>query len=343
MKKSAIFSVFITVLFLVCTSTSFSQLEVDSNGKASIGPYSPSPSYNLRTGSIRADYYETINCYSTCLKTCGTIYFSFPYVGMYFGQGSMYYESSLYPEINNNCQIGKSDKGFKDIYYYNLHQLSDIRQKENIREVQNALGLITLLNGVQYDLRKEYAYQDTIPLNASLIEKLEKERKDIYGFIAQDVEEVLPSVVFHDDSTDVYTIDYTKIIPICVNAIKEQQQLIIQLQEEVANLKAGDSKGVSMLSGVNDRSGVPVAELFQNNPNPFDERTIIKFSIPSIESYAAVNIYDLQGAQVRNFKISITGPGKVEIPASELTPGIYIYNLIVDDKVIDTKQMILTN
>jgi len=39
---------------------------------------------------------------------------------------------------------------------------------------------------------------------------------------------------------------------------------------------------------------------------------------------------------------SQTGPGEVIIPANELKPGIYIYNLIVDAKVVDTKQMILT-
>jgi hypothetical protein len=37
------------------------------------------------------------------------------------------------------------------------------------------------------------------------------------------VEKVLPEVVHYDDSTDVYAISYSKIIPVLVEAMKEQQ------------------------------------------------------------------------------------------------------------------------
>ena len=55
------------------------------------------------------------------------------------------------------------------------------------------------------------------------LEKLEKERKNEIGLIAQDVEKFLPEVVFYDDSTDIYGIDYTRIVPVLIEAIKEQQ------------------------------------------------------------------------------------------------------------------------
>jgi hypothetical protein len=55
-----------------------------------------------------------------------------------------------------------------------------------------------------------------------------------------------------------------------------------------------------------------------------------------------INIYNLEGKQIRCFNNLETGNGEITIPASEMDPGIYIYNLLVDGIEIDTKRMILT-
>jgi hypothetical protein len=56
-----------------------------------------------------------------------------------------------------------------------------------------------------------------------------------------------------------------------------------------------------------------------------------------------INLYDLQGKQVMSHSIYQNGIGEIIIPATELDPGIYIYNLIVDDYEVDSKKMILTD
>jgi hypothetical protein len=56
-----------------------------------------------------------------------------------------------------------------------------------------------------------------------------------------------------------------------------------------------------------------------------------------------INIYDLQGRQIRSFQIHDPGDGEIIIPASDLNPGIFIYNLIVDGREIDNKRMVLTD
>ncbi len=56
-----------------------------------------------------------------------------------------------------------------------------------------------------------------------------------------------------------------------------------------------------------------------------------------------LNVYDLQGSQVKSFKINQTGDGEVIIPGSELDPGLFMYNLIVDGFEVGSKRMILTD
>jgi hypothetical protein len=51
---------------------------------------------------------------------------------------------------------------------------------------------------------------------------------------------ILPEAVFVDDSTGIYTIDYTRVIPVLVNAMNEQQKMINYLTVEIEALKNGD-------------------------------------------------------------------------------------------------------
>lgn len=62
-------------------------------------------------------------------------------------------------------------------------------------------------------------------------------RKDNYGFIAQEVNQVLPEVVDYDAENDVYSMSYTAIIPLLVESIKEQQQMIESQQAQIDALK----------------------------------------------------------------------------------------------------------
>jgi hypothetical protein len=55
-----------------------------------------------------------------------------------------------------------------------------------------------------------------------------------------------------------------------------------------------------------------------------------------------INVYDLQGSQIRSYQIYQSGEGEITIPASELKPGIFIYNLIVDGAEVSSKRMIIT-
>jgi hypothetical protein len=61
--------------------------------------------------------------------------------------------------------------------------------------------------------------------------------KNQIGFVAQELLNTVPEAVKADDSTGLYSVNYIMLIPILVEAIKEQQKLIAELQQQVLDLQ----------------------------------------------------------------------------------------------------------
>jgi hypothetical protein len=96
---------------------------------------------------------------------------------------------------------------------------SDIRIKENILNIIDPLNKVLRLRGVSYNR----------------IDTDDKSTK--IGFIAQEVEKIVPEVVTYDKEQDRYGVSYGNITALLVEAIKEQQIKIDNLTIEVENLK----------------------------------------------------------------------------------------------------------
>jgi 5-hydroxyisourate hydrolase-like protein (transthyretin family) len=82
-------------------------------------------------------------------------------------------------------------------------------------------------------------------------------------------------------------------------------------------------------------------ELAQNYPNPFRERTTIKYCVPE-KMKIRLEVFDLKGNKVKMLvdEIIEAGTHKVEFDSNKLTNGEYIYKLETKD-YFDTKKMIL--
>lgn len=100
---------------------------------------------------------------------------------------------------------------------------SDMRLKENITPIANALQKLMQLSGVSFDWKQSY-------LDAHGGEDDYFLRRHDVGVIAQEVQAVLPEAVAErEDST--LAVRYEKIIALLIEAIKEQQEQIDQLKE----------------------------------------------------------------------------------------------------------------
>lgn len=101
---------------------------------------------------------------------------------------------------------------------------SDIRLKNNIIPLKNSLNLINQLNPVSYNKRNSLSSNDY-----SISEN---------GFIAQEIQKILPDLVHQSaDKDKLLNVNYTAIIPILTKGIQEQQLEIEELKRELQELK----------------------------------------------------------------------------------------------------------
>jgi hypothetical protein len=101
--------------------------------------------------------------------------------------------------------------------------ISDGRLKETVQPVQQALDNIKALRSITFHWNQEAAGR--FGLNTDSLRH--------YGFIAQEVEKILPQVVLTDTSPfQVKSIAYADIIPVLTEAMKQQQAQMEHLQKE---------------------------------------------------------------------------------------------------------------
>lgn len=218
---------------------------------------------------------------------------------------------------------------------------SDSRFKKNINAISNGLDKIMKLNPVQYDWRKdEYPTHNFDDMRQS-------------GFLAQEVAKEIPEAVILLDNKE-YAINYLALIPYVTSAIKEQENKIREKDAEINELKNMVTELKNTIDVCCENSGKGTREagyelaqlskpaLQQNNPNPFNQRTVIKYYIPSDSRAAMIKIYSLNGVELKSIAIKNSGDGQVTIEGGDFAAGTYVYNLLVDGNQVDSKWMTLT-
>jgi hypothetical protein len=101
---------------------------------------------------------------------------------------------------------------------------SDRRYKDDISPLKKSLETVLKLQGVSYVWKR-----DEFP-------ERHFDSATQYGFIAQEVEEVIPEVVGTDEK-GWKSVFYHGFTPLLVEAVKEQQGSIVELKDEVENIK----------------------------------------------------------------------------------------------------------
>ncbi len=107
---------------------------------------------------------------------------------------------------------------------------SDISLKDNIRPIESAIFKVQQIRGVTFDWNEKS-------------NKLQQEKGHDVGLIAQEVEKVLPEVVqIREDG--IKAISYEKVVPLLVEAIKEQQVTIENLTKRIELLENGTPRRI---------------------------------------------------------------------------------------------------
>lgn len=213
----------------------------------------------------------------------------------------------------------------------NLMFNSDRRYKRDIRPLEDPLGILHQLRGVAYQFDRE-AYP-----------QLHFSAGPQYGLIAQEVEQVLPELVM-TRKNGYKAVEYVQLIPLLIEGAKAQQAEIEDLKTELSELKA-------MVAQLPASAKVPVQEvsfapsrqsvyLGQNQPNPFDASSTIAYFIPHGAGTAQMEFRDLQGTRLHT-ELLHSGDGLVRVHAEGLSAGVYIYTIVIDGKVVESKRMVV--
>lgn len=133
--------------------------------------------------------------------------------------------NNQWSKIDNNLEVDGIVRA------KSFQQYSDIRLKTNIGDIADAMDIVQSLHGKTYQWKKGIS-----PAQG------EVGGRRVIGLIAQEVKEVLPEVV--DEVDGILSINYTEIIPVLIEAFKQQSAEIQKLKDgaESSDLKVSISK-----------------------------------------------------------------------------------------------------
>ncbi|PWB68990.1 hypothetical protein C3F09_10745 [candidate division GN15 bacterium] len=101
---------------------------------------------------------------------------------------------------------------------------SDAKYKKNVKDLNHSLDAVMKLRGVRYDWRtSEYP-------------EMRFDDKTQVGFVAQEVKEVLPEAV-NEQADGSLTIDYSRVTPLLLEALKELRTLVDKQQSQIRELQ----------------------------------------------------------------------------------------------------------
>jgi hypothetical protein len=238
----------------------------------------------------------------------------------------------LLPSPGPNLWAGYFDG---DVYTTGFYLPSDAKLKENITAENNILDRISLLNPVSYHYKKMEG--QNLPQGIQ------------HGFISQEMAEVFPELtrditkpVFDKDGKIVSelsfkAINYVGMISLLTEAVKELNVELTAVRQDMDEYKTNEVVRTQLFQNPNVINGYSIE---QNVPNPFSDKTSIRFQLaPGVQS-ATLSVFNLNGAFVRDYVLE-GNSGEVEILASEIGKGMYIYSLNQNGQEINSKRMIV--
>jgi trimeric autotransporter adhesin len=218
---------------------------------------------------------------------------------------------------------------------------SDEVYKKNIRTIDGneVLAKLMKVGGKKYEFKSKTELEDILKNNKlGFVPNFSPGER--YGFIAQELETEFPELVKLDSITMTRAINYDGMIPILLEAIKSQQAQIDDLQGQIEDC-CKDAKSAA-ITGTDLDTQIDVAKLYQNTPNPFNTQTTIRYEIPEKVQSAQLYICNMTGTLLKTIQVNQKGTGNVTINANEFVSGMYLYSLICDGRIVDTKRMLLT-
>ena len=356
----------ISSLLLTATLTVSAQFKVNSSGQVRIGGYSFHSNYSidLLSGSSNSSG-KNIGVLGKSSATgnngaasCGVYGMASNSIssGMCYGVAGALLNNSYGAGVMGGAQdimgyqvLGKYAGFFLGNFNVvgsvtapSIIQPSDLRLNDNIATLcsreESTLNKLLNMNVVEYNY-KPLIPSVKLPDSVSVEKVLKSADIDIekkhFGLIAQELQTIYPELVV--EGQDGYLcINYVELVPVLIRSIQELNQKI-EILEKTSD---GYSKRAPSVSNI-DSPMFSKNVLYQNTPNPFKETSTIRFSLEDNIRTANICIFDMTGKMLKKIPVS-NGDSSITISKGELGEGMFFYSLIVDNREIDTKRMIIT-
>jgi hypothetical protein len=265
-------------------------------------------------------------------------------IGGYFEavgpSGGDYNNMGVYATASGNSNSSKNWAGYfqGNVYISGTYGPSDRKLKSDIKPFVNAMDKIMSLKPSTYMYRSKEFKDMNLP-----------EGKQV-GLIAQELEEVFPEFIMNMSevkktndrgettviSPEFKSVSYTSLITVLIAGLQEQQKQIEEQKQQIADLMKS-----SNTTGLNNNGDLNTFKLGQNEPNPFNGETVIKYTLPQNTNNASMVVYDLSGKQIASFPITEKGSSSMTLTSEKLAAGIYIYSIVADNKILDSKRMVV--
>lgn len=200
-----------------------------------------------------------------------------------------------------------------------FYATSDKKFKKDINPIESALDKIMSLEGKTYNWRKD-EFKDK-----NFTSELQ------YGLLAQDVQKVIPSLVIESENGDL-AMNYTGLIPVLIEALKEQQAQISELKQQLTDNFKAQNQDLLQFSNT---------KIISVSPNPSNDKISVSLNIEKEVQSAALQVHDINGNVLSNLNLKERANNVTKtLQKDNFGKGIYIVSLVINGKSIDSKKIV---
>ncbi len=292
------------------------------SGKVAIGVQSPDGKLDVRTPSGRGIYTES----NGQTITEAAIYARNKNIGIaVYGEGNINYGMygfswKSHGIVGNYVNNNKNYAGYfmGPVFSTSSFVVSDRKLKTSIEPLEQAMDFINALKPKSYLFNTERFPQLNLPEGQH------------YGLIADEIEDVLPTLVRQNESLDLpentekvsfKVVNYQELVPVLIKGIQEQQEMINTLQTRIETLESKLS--ISDNNTQTDEIG------FSISPNPACNEIAINIKTLNFGPGSKLILSDMAGKELK--RISLNNNQSIyKVNISELPSSIYNCTLICE-------------
>ncbi len=218
-----------------------------------------------------------------------------------------------------------------DVRCFNLFTNSDRRYKTGIKTLESALDKVLAMRGTSYDFAT-----DQIPADYTAGKQV--------GFIAQEMQTVMPELVKTDDA-GMMSVNYIGVVPVLVEALKEQNEIIEEKETRIAALEAKNIELQDRLARIEAALGIAATERQETpavvtatiSPNPTAGIVTVSLNNTASAKSVTVKVLDSTGREIASR--SAASESSVQFDLSQFPAGVYVAQVVADGKMVSANKV----